>query len=93
MWIQTARSAGLATALAGLLIAGAFAIAFPAAVTGSNVVLVLILVLGLAWVGKNTFSEAQPSESVAEILHDAEVAPAVPIEGNQAIGRGPHASA
>ena len=93
MWIQTPRTAGLVTTLSGLLIAGAFAVAFPTVVTGSNVVLVLIFVLGLAWVAKNTYDEAQPSETVAEILHEAEVTPGVPIEGSKAHLAGTHASA
>jgi hypothetical protein len=54
MRIRTASSPGLAAVLAGLLSARAVAVAFPTAVAGSNVVFVLILVLGLTWVAKNT---------------------------------------
>jgi hypothetical protein len=54
MRIRTASSSGLAAALSGLLSALAGAVAFPTAVTGSNVVFVLILVLALTWVAKNT---------------------------------------
>jgi hypothetical protein len=45
---------GLAAALSGLLSARAFAVAFRTVVTGSNVVFVLILVLGLTGVAKPT---------------------------------------
>ena len=54
MRIRTASSPGLAAAVSGLLSARACAVAFPTAVTGSNVVFVLILVLGFTWVAKNT---------------------------------------
>jgi hypothetical protein len=54
MRIRTASSPGLAGAWSGLLSARAFAVAFPTAVTGSNVAFVLILVRGLTWVAKNT---------------------------------------
>jgi hypothetical protein len=54
MRMRTASSPGLAAALSGLLSARAFAVTLLTAVTGSNVVFVLILVLGLTWVTKNT---------------------------------------
>jgi hypothetical protein len=93
MWIQSARSAGLAAALGGLLVATAIGIAFPAVLTGTNMVLLLLLVLGLAWVGKTTYDAARPGDSVVQILHDAELTADVPAAGGKAVSAGPRGSA
>jgi len=61
---------GLVVAIPLLVIA--WFIAVPTFLAPVNFALVAALILGISWVLKTTFTNAQPASSLAQTLHDAD---------------------